>query len=201
MDLRLLLCLSLVACAGVDNPTGDCRPLTNGGRVGYHSPMGAQYLPHCDGVLDREYYRVFADRQTGTAALIPRADGEGERLGLCADAELGDLFQRTGHCDSPADPSIVNTMTPADALAVQQALHERLLFAPTPDGSRVWPAALPDDILAICEDGLGALDATADWCGAVSAQVRSGTEMAILEPSDALQTIADALNDLYGTSR
>src|SRR5690606_37110897 len=156
--LVLGLASLLAGCGGtaryVDNPTGDCEPESDGSRSGHSPTRDSQYLPDCDPPLLREYYRVFAQKDK-TAYMIPRPDTAGIRYGYCNgdDQQLADLFDRNGLCVEVADPKVVNSMTPKDALWIAHLLHEKLFFvAEDQDGTwDVRPGAFSDDVVAACD--------------------------------------------------
>lgn len=191
----------LLACdvPAIDNPTGDCTADSDGSHRCY-SVSTDQYLPDCAAPLGRELYRVFAiDDQT--AYVIPRPDATGLTLGICdgEDATLADLFDRNGLCVEIADPDVVNSMTPADALTITHTLHERLDFAAVSSGDswQVQPFA-PDgdhyDACSLTDDAV-----IADYCASLTATMDAGEcpLMAVVFSEAQAAAMADALNMLY----
>lgn len=186
----------------MDNPTGDCEPDGDGSRTG-HDPGDSQYLPDCDPPLLREYYRVFA-QEDKTAYMIPRPDTLGLRYGYCDgdDRELGELFDRNGLCVPIADPEVVNSMTPADALQIAHVLHEELVFvAEQHDESwSVWPGAMSDDVVAACDRAAVDLSDAQDACRFHREKVtsKSHDDLGRSYTRAEAEQLAPALNELYG---
>lgn len=203
----LLLVSSLGGCSAtphyVDNPTGDCEADGDGSRTG-HNPGDSQYLPDCDPPLEREYYRVFA-QEDETAYMIPRPDAMGIRYGYCSgdDAELADLFERNGLCVEVADPDVVNSMTPEDALAIAHLLHENLVFVAEQQHGESWgvlPGAMTDDVVAACDraevDLSDALDACRYHRDRASSKIHD--DMGRIYTRAEAEQLAAGLNELYG---
>ena len=205
MTHRLLFLLPLLACqTPVQNPTGSCEAADSGARSCYHAPAATEtYLPHCDAPLERELWRVFAIDET-TAYMIPRPDATGLTFGFCAgdDAELADLFDRNGLCVEIADPSVVNSMTLADAMAINHALHERLVFTNT-DGNgtpAIRPWAPDGDIADACALITGDVPEACEWFQERRelAPDEDCSAMAWVPDAESVDAIVPALNALYG---
>lgn len=202
-------CSALSGCSAdphyVKNPTGDCEPDGDGSRTG-HSPGDSQYLPDCDPPLRREYYRVFAQKDK-TAYMIPRPDTLGIVYGFCDgdDAELAELFDRNGLCVQVADPELVNSMTPEDALRIAHLLHEQLVFAPERAGENwsVRPGAMTDDVVAACDRAAVDLSDAQDACRyhRERASSKSHDDMGRSYTRAEVEQLAPALNELYGIER
>lgn len=198
----------LVGCfEKVDNPTGDCRPADDGGRACVHAPArGDTYLPDCQAPLEREYWRVFAQSST-SAYILPRPDAAGLTYGICDgdDAALAALFDRNGLCEETADPRVLNDMTPADALAVTRALHQRLVFEAVDAGDGAWailPAPFPDDLAAACELPVADVGAAQSACAVYGSRIQGDTCLDIghVPSAEDAPILADALNQLYGVA-
>ena len=200
MSLLILVSSLFLACGpGVDNPSGDCTANGNGGRSHYHSPeSGTTYLPDCNNALNRELWRVFAVSET-SAYIIPRPDGTGLDNGLCEadDADLAGLFSQYGLCQENGNPSIINDIPPADALAITHALHERLEFTIDADGM-ISPWAPDDDIIAACE--LTSATAAIDYCKLLESRCSWGSceDIGYIPGAAAVEALVPALNELYG---
>ncbi len=204
-----IVVLALAGCGepDIDNPTGDCEPDDDGARVCYHSPDSSdQYLPDCDPPLNQELWRVFA-QDTGTAYMIPRPDTMGIETGICDgdDADLDALFRDNGLCEEVADPDVVNSMTPADALAISHELHQRLEFEAVSYGDDTWgisPWAPDSDLLDACDGPLADDAAVADMCGDLADSMGSGQclEMAVIYDEAEATAFAAGLNLVYGVS-
>ncbi len=208
----MALCALSFGCAAdpkiphyVDNPTGDCEPDDDGSRTGHH-PGDSQYLPDCDPPLLREYYRVFA-QEDKTAYMIPRPDALGIHYGYCDgdDPELARLFDDNGLCERVADPDVVNSMTPADALAIAHVLHEELVFvAEEHEGNwSIWPGAMSDDVVAACERAAVDLSDAQAACSYHRDRVqnKSHDDMGRTYTRAEVEQLAPALNELYGIER
>ena len=198
-----MLLLVLIACdlSAVDNPTGDCEPEGDGSHLCYSSATD-QYLPDCAAPLSRELYRVFAADEA-TAYVIPRPDATGLSLGICDgdDADLADLFDRNGLCVEVADPDVVNSMTPADALAITHTLHERLDFTAEGSGDDWWvsPFAPDGDHYDACAlTDAAALDG---YCAELIATLDAGEcpQLASVFSEEQAAAMAAALDALYGS--
>lgn len=202
----LLLVVGLVGCPSlVRNPTGDCTAAHDGSRPCAHAPEpGDQYLPDCRAPLQREYWRVFASAPD-TAWILPRPDAAGLTHGICDgdDPELAALFERTGLCEPTPNLSRINALTPADALDVTHALHQRLDFEAVQLDGGIWaisPHAWPDDLVAACTGPGAGMAALAEFCDTVTTTFSGGTcpEIALVMSAEVATTMADALDQLYG---
>ncbi len=194
-----MLLLLLVGCETIDNPTGDCTADGDGSHRCY-SVSADTYLLDCQAPLSRELWRVFAiDAQT--AYVIPRPDATGLSLGICDgdDAELADLFDRNGLCVEIADPAVVNSMTPADALAITHALHERLDFTAEGSGSEWWvsPFAPDGELYDAC--ALSDSADIADFCASLTETMDAGEcrQLASTFTEAQATAMAAALDELY----
>ncbi|CAB9524844.1 expressed unknown protein [Seminavis robusta] len=207
MMMHLLLLLWLAPSLSMAFiPTGDCSDTTgtNGGRVGYHSPSPTDvYLPDCQNPLQRELWRVFV-QEDGTAYMIPRPDGLGITYGLCNndafDQELMAKAQQYGLCDETVtDPTVINSMTPEDALRFANAFHRQLRFSIS-DDNQIYPWAPDEDILLACENitsqaALGHCEALANRCNDDTGEC---IEIGVIPSVEAVQELVPALNALYG---
>jgi len=189
----------------VRNPSGACvAPPGNGARPG-HGPGEARYLPDCKPPLRREYYRVFAQSEQ-LAFMVPRPDDAAPTRALCASEAQGSplrvLFDRYTLCSAVADVARVNAMTPADAMAIGHALHERMRFSAV--GGDVRPFPYADDMLAVCDaEPALAQGALAERCAYERDLARRAAEGPIAEPyrlppDPEGPPLAAALNKLYG---
>jgi hypothetical protein len=191
----------------VENPTGKCQAEGDGSRV-EHSPNPTDvYLPDCSAPLDREYYRVFVE-ESGTAYTIPRMSADPAFYRACLNEEdpLHEVLQTYSLCDSsaPSTPDMVeklNSMAPADALALTHYLHERLVFFVTEQGVSPYPMA--QDILDACKADEqfrnGAMQERCDFEIAAEQQgVR--TTQGWIHVGEQAEALAAAMNELYGLS-
>lgn len=200
----LAVALLAVACkADVPNPSGSCKAPNDGGRAGYHSALGTQWLPNCQNPLRKEYWRVFATSRT-SAATIPRLDGNPGLKPACADPqhELATLVQRYALCSSAATSQAiarVNDMSPADALELTRFLHHRLRFVVVSEGIGVFPWPVPTDIIDACglHPQMNSSDLTA-ICKRESARLRSGREIGFSYQGPGAVELVTRLNELYG---
>jgi len=212
MALRLQVAMMLTAVAvhgAVLNPTGACGVKSSrgaGGRWNYHSPGEVDtYVPDCQNPLRREYWRVFVQRDRGTAYVIPRPDDMGTKFGLCEDGDPDALFRKYGLCSgTDFSVSAVNNMETAEALNITHALHGRLVFQATQsgDGWGIDPFAPEDDILAVCDEAItDDADALAH-CKRLRARCSDGAcqGIAIVPNEASARSLVPALNELYGTS-
>lgn len=192
----------------VDNPTGDCRAADDGGRACVHAPAhGDTYLPDCRAPLDREYWRVFA-RSPESAYIFPRPDPSGLAAGICDgdDEDLARLFDRNGLCTETADPRVVDDVSPADALAIARALHERLVFEAVDAGGGTWtirPTPMDDDLAAACELPAADVGAVKSVCAVYTMRIDGDAclDIGALPSAEEAPILAEALNQLYGVSR
>ena len=192
---RFLPLLTLLACGpSIDNPSGDCQADGDGNRRDYFS--SDQYLPDCQNPLERELWRVFAVSEE-RAYIVPRPDGMGLQFELCEDESLGALFSDHGLCDEFADPDVINQIAPADALAITNALHQRLRFSVSDEG-RITPYAPEDDIIAACE--LTDDSAALDFCELLESRctILGCDDIGYMPGPEAVAALVPALNLLYG---
>jgi hypothetical protein len=198
--------LLLTGCSEpIDNPSGSCEADDDGARVCYHSPDRADtYLPDCEAPLDRDLWRVFA-MDEDTAYMIPRPDAMGIQLGICDgdDANLAALFDGNGLCAEIGDPDLINAMTPADALAISHAMHERLAFDVVDHGdgsASLSPWAPDDELLHACEGPLSGDARVSGLCADLAAQGASGQcdDMARIHSLDEVTALAAGLNASFG---
>ncbi len=189
-----------------DNPTGDCVAGGDGSRVGHSPGADSTYLPDCELNLEREYYRVFV-QSDGTAYMIPRPDNHPDFIDVCLSLNESDPLYETARayslCQSEAFDSSqveqINSMAPADALALAHYLHERLVFFVTADGVRPYPQA--QDILDLCKMDEafrnGPMQERCDFeLDAEESGVRN--EIGWVHTGVEAEALAPALNALYG---
>jgi hypothetical protein len=198
--------LLLTACSEpVENPTGSCEADGNGARACYHSPdSGDTYLLDCEAPLDRDLWRVFAVDED-TAYMIPRPDTMGIQLGICDgdDSDLASLFDANGLCTEIGDPDIINAMTPADALAISHAMHERLIFGVVENGDdsvSLSPWAPDDELLHACEGPLADDDRVSQLCDEL-AELDAAAECVDVGRTlglDEATAMAEGLNATFG---
>ncbi len=154
----------------------------DGSRPGYHTPDASdKYLPNCRNPLRREYWRVFQS-QDGSAYMIPRPDGLGDKYQICSsdqrlststgaplnDESIADKARKYGLCGNINISELnensngnvhshsigdINSMEPDDALEFSTIFHRQLEFVQ--DGEFIDPYVPDEDILAACE-ALGA---------------------------------------------
>lgn len=112
--------------------------------------------------------------------------------GACVAGPIREVLDRYTLCDASPDINLANAMTPQDALAITHDQHQRLVF--TAEAGNVTPAALEDDIEAICaaspDPGL------ADVCATLPGPDCPDIGYIFSDAQAAL--LAEALNELYG---
>jgi hypothetical protein len=205
-DTRWLVPLAMLAAScgeDIPNPTGSCVAPNDGARAGYHAPNGDTWLPDCENVLQREYWRVFAVSAT-SAYTIPRLDGEPRLQPACTDAAhaLAVLADRYGLCASAmttAEVDQVNDMAPVDALAITHFLHAQLRFSVADTVLGIDPFPIPSDILDAC--ALHAQTTSADlkaMCDRERDRIQSGNDMGFTYTGPGAVELVARLNELYG---
>lgn len=188
----------------VPNPTGSCEAAGTGARAGYHAPgPDAQWLPDCKNPLLREYWRVFA-RGPNSASTIPRPDGEELLQPACAGPahELAEIVKRYGLCEqatSSEQVEIVNSMKPADALAVTHFLHGQLRFVADTKAMSIRPYAIPAEIIEACDLHPGRnSQALNEMCDREKDRWNSGSGVGFYYTGPGAVELAERLNELYG---
>lgn len=187
----------------VDNPSGGCVAQDNGGRV-EHSPLATDvYLPDCQLDLAREYYRVFV-KDDDRAYMIPRPDNHPAFVWACINEQnpLHATLQRYSLCQSEAldgeQVEAVNSMLPADALAIAHYLHDRLVFFTTEGGVSPYPMA--QDILDLCKDDEqfrnGPMRERCDF--ELAAEDGPRDSIGWSHTGEQARVLVTALNELYG---
>jgi hypothetical protein len=190
---------------GITNPTGSCLPAGDGSRVG-HSPEASDvYLPDCQSPLTREYYRVFV-KADDTAYMIPRPDGHNSLTLACLqgdDHPFKQALERYSLCqDSPlssAQVDVVNSMVPADALAIAHQLNDDLVFFV--GAADVRPSVFAGDVLDLCKSDPTFRDGPMrERCDFELAAEASGsrTEEGWSHTGAQGDALVEALNALYG---
>ena len=188
------------------NPTGSCEADSDGSRPCYHAPGESWYLPHCEPVLDRELWRVFAESED-SAYMIPRPDATGLDYGICdgEDAVLSDIFERNGLCEATVGPEqleVINAMPLVDALDIAHALHERLEFTALALDETSWdisPWAPYDDRVAACNATSDpTLDDICDELESFFANDACPNVVVLYSSQTEASAMASALNALYG---
>lgn len=190
----------------VMNPTGTCRAPDSGARRGYHSPdAGDLWLPDCNNPLKREYYRVFAKSST-SAYVIPRPDGAHELELPCNDPThvLRGLVEQYSLCQSAGDTATVdkiNSMPPADALALTHYMHGQLVFEPVEGilAMNLRPYAIPSDVVDACalHPDERSSELSVD-CTAQQKAIDTGTDGPLFGTT--APELAKLLNELYGVA-
>jgi hypothetical protein len=185
----------------IPNPTGTCVAPDSGARAGYHSPDGSTWLPDCQNMLRREYWRVFA-RTADSAYLIPRPDGAAGLQDACTDSThaLHDVAVKHALC-SPASSTEqverVNAIPPADALAVAHHLHASLRFLA--DDVGISPFPLSGDIVDACALHETASNPELDaLCQRERRRLEDGDDIAFSYTGPGAERLAIRLNELYG---
>mmetsp|Transcript_92442 Transcript_92442/g.138459 ORF Transcript_92442/g.138459 Transcript_92442/m.138459 type:complete len:317 (-) Transcript_92442:81-1031(-) len=205
-----------VSRAVAQNPSGSCVAEDNGGRKGYHSPgPNDTYLPDCANPLKRELWRVF-EKEDGTAYMIPRPDGLGIKYNLCAegdtstgtppmvDTTLSEKAEQYGLCDEiVSDPSLLNSMDPADALQFANVFHQQLRFVTNGAGDDIDPWVPDTDILAACEVLSSEDDnaAAKTYCEQVAGRCSDDgmcIDIGFTPSPEAVTQLLPALNEIYG---
>jgi hypothetical protein len=183
----------------IANPTGTCVAPDDGSRAGYHSP--GPWLPDCQGVLKREYWRVFAASEDG-AYMLPRPDGAPQLGAPCHGPQhpLASIVKKYGLCNaamSTQQVDIVNSMNVSDAFAVARYLQSQLTFAATPESIEPYP--IPSDIIDAC--ALHPSQNSAEliaMCQRESDRLRSGDDIGLQYTGPGAVELAERLNELYG---
>lgn len=186
----------------IENPTGDCAAPDSGARAYYHDPGDTKWLPDCQNPLAREYWRVFA-KTAESAYLIPRADGAPGLQPACADEDhpLHSIVKKYPLCEmasSRAEVDRVNSLPPADALAIAHELHRSLRFVVTDEGMGIAPFPMPSDIMDVCE-----LHSNADnpelqeLCEEETARLQSGYDIGFSYSGPGAVALVERLNELY----
>ena len=150
--------------------------------------------------------------------MIPRPDQLGIKYNLCdpngPPTDYPDLVDKAiayGLCDEEVvvDPTIMNRMDPADALALANAVHRQLRFTVVPDGTsdviaRIEPVVPDEDILEACDvlDERG--DETAQmFCSDIRGRCNDKGEckrILYLPFFEEAEVLVPVLNMLYGTA-
>jgi hypothetical protein len=135
------------------NPTGTCAATDNGARLsGPLDDPDDVWIPDCNNVLEREYWRVFV-RESGSAYIVPSPEGPPQYYGsACGDPQhpLFEIVGRYSFCDltNPDAAPLIASMDLHDALAVAHYFHEQLEFSFARGFS---PQAFMEDVVAACE--------------------------------------------------
>jgi len=211
MKCSIALCVAVLACGSTNgrdassgnvalrNPTGSCTAPDDGSRAGYHSPGNSTWLPDCQNVLKREYWRVFAQSAT-SAYIIPRPDNVTEFVAACADPAhpLYELAQKyLCHSAGPDGVARINDMDPADALTIGHYLHTKLEFVSY--DTDIVPFALPSDVIDACELHADTNSAELEAiCKRERDRLASGQEIGFDYTGPGAIELAVRLNELYG---
>lgn len=186
----------------IENPTGTCVAPDSGARAGYHHPGDSQWLPDCDNMLAREYWRVFATAPD-SAALIPRPDGApGLRHACMTEGHpLHSVVVEHALClpaSTSAEVVRANSLLPRDALAIAHELHASLRFIASDEGLGIAPFPIPSDIIDACN-----LHSNADTpeleaiCQREEERLRSGNDIGFTYTGPGAVALAKRLNELY----
>ncbi|MCP4167383.1 MAG: hypothetical protein GY759_16050 [Chloroflexi bacterium] len=180
-----------------------CQPPGDGAREGYHYPGDDIWLPDCDNLLVREYWRVFVQDEK-SAYIIPRPDAAPELQAVCTDEShaLRDLTDRYQLCSAATDSSQItkiNNMLPEDALRLTHFLHTQLRFHFGDDGTGITPFPIPTDIVDACslhpQTNSAELD---ELCERERSRRDSGQDIGYVYSGDAAKQLVELLNELYG---
>lgn len=174
----------------------------DGGREGYHFPAGSTWVPDCENVLQREYWRVFTDDDR-VGYIIPRPDGSAAVQPICSSPEhplhaLVNQYLLCHAAETAEQVDIVNAIDLTDALRLTHYLHTELEFVAVP-GVGIQPYPMPDDIILACE--LGGQPGSADLealCQRERDRLASGDAFAFSYDVPGAGELATRLNQLYG---
>jgi hypothetical protein len=183
------------------NPTGNCVAPDDGSRPGYNAAGGLKWLPDCQNVLKREYWRVYA-ANAAQVALLPRPDGAPQLDAPCfgKNHPLAPIVQKYGLCHaatSEAEVTIVNSMNYSDAFVLARYLQSQLVFVSTADGFSPFP--IPSDILDAC--ALHPATNSAEFsaiCQREANRLEAGIDIGFTYTGAGAVEMAGRLNELYG---